>query len=269
MIQVDIRSRNDRYQLVDSFRSNRHKRTKHRVVFAEGVAIVNAILASGTAIRSIVVPRERSLSDWATGVIETSNADELLRMDDELYAELSDRSNPTELIVLAERPANTLDALDLDALDLVTVLDRPSSPGNLGTCVRSCNAFGSQAVVVLGHAADVWDPQSLRASLGTVFTTPVIEVDSPALLLSWIDRWRAANEAVRVFGTDSTGSTLIGQEHVRCPAVVVFGNEATGLSATLRESVDEIVSIPMSGTVNSINLASALTVTLYAMRSKG
>jgi TrmH family RNA methyltransferase len=266
--QIDIRSRNDRYQLIESYRVNRQKRTKHGVVFAEGVAIINAIVASRTPVRSIVIPRKRALSDWANDVIAATDCRELVTVDDDLYADLSERENPTEMIVLAERPALGLETLDLAELDLVVVLDRPGSPGNLGTCVRSANAFGSQAVVVLGHAADVWDPQSLRASLGTVFTTPVIEVDSPRTLLDWIADWRSANSAVRVLGTDSGGDTDVGNPDIRCPAVVVFGNEATGLSVTLRENVDAIVSIPMYGSVNSINLASALTVTLYAIRTK-
>lgn len=255
--------RNDEFQVLESIKTNRHKRTKRGQIFVEGVAIVNRLVAARVPVEAVVHGDRARLSDWANDVIEATDPAIRYELAPELMAELSDRANPSELIVVARRPDATLADYASAKPELVVVLDRPASPGNLGSAIRSCDAFGVDLAIVTGHACDIWDPQSLRASLGAVFAVPTIGEPSPARLIEWLDSLRAAREKFRVLGTDSGGSLQIDDQSVRSPVAVIFGNEATGLSQTLRDYVDEVVSIPMRGTVNSLNLASALSITLY------
>jgi len=260
---VRLETKNDDFQILESLKTNRHKRTKRGQIFVEGVAIVNRLVAARVPVDAIAYDAGAHLSDWARDVIETTEPAIRYELTPELMAELSDRANPSELILVARRPDATLADYASTRPELVVVLDRPSSPGNLGSAIRSCDAFGVDLVVVTGHACDTWDPQSLRASLGAVFAVPTIAEPSPARLIRWFDSLRAARDGFRVLGTDSGGSLQIDDASVRAPLAVIFGNEATGLSQTLREYVDDVVAIPMHGTVNSLNLASALSVVLY------
>lgn len=260
---VRLEVRNDDFQVLESIKTNRHKRTKRGQIFVEGVAIVNQLVAARVPVEAIVHARGAHLSDWANDVILTTEPAIRYELAPELMAELSDRANPSELIVVARRPAATLADYAYASPELVVVLDRPASPGNLGSAIRSCDAFGVDLAIVTGHACDIWDPQSLRASLGAVFAVPTVAEPSPARLIEWLDSLRAAREEFRVLGTDSGGTMQIDDESVRSPVAIVFGNEATGLSQALRDYVADVVAIPMSGSVNSLNLASALSIMLY------
>jgi len=273
---VTIASRNDDFQVLVSLKTNRQKRTKRRQVFVEGVAIINQLVRAGLRVEAVAYaadtaggrrdgtrPRTGSLSDWAKHVIAATSPSVCYELAAELMRDLSDRENPSELIVVARRPDNRLPDDEASPGDLVVVLDRPASPGNLGSAIRSCDAFGVDLVIVTGHASDIWDPQCLRASLGAVFSVPTVHEPSSRRLIGWLDSQRLARPGFRVLGTDSGGELAIDSASVTVPLAVVFGNEATGLSQTLREYVDAVVSIPMRGSVNSLNLAAALSITVY------
>jgi len=268
---VTIASRNDDFQVLQSLKTNRQKRTKRRQVFVEGVAIINQLVRAGARVEAVAYAagggrdgaglRTGALSDWARDVIAATSPTTCYELTAELMGELSDRDNPSELILVGRRPENRLP--DTAAGELVVVLDRPSSPGNLGSAIRSCDAFGVDLVIVTGHSSDVWDPQCLRASLGAVFSVQVVHEPSSRRLIEWLDSARRARAGFQVFGTDSTGELAIDSASVAVPLAVVFGNEATGLSQTLRDYVDAVLSIPMRGAVNSLNLAAALSITVY------
>jgi TrmH family RNA methyltransferase len=125
--------------------------------------------------------------------------------------------------------------------------------------VRSANAFGVDAVLVLGHGIDPWDPKVIRSSLGAVFHTPLAAVESLEELDAWLGPRREAGMAV--VGTDSAGAVPLGEAGLRRPVAVVMGNEARGRS--LQERCDRLVAIPLGGQVNSLNVACAASIILH------
>ena len=148
---------------------------------------------------------------------------------------------------------------------LVVVLDRPTSPGNIGTVARSADAFGAGGLVVTGHAADPYDPRAVRASTGSLF----------ALDRSSAPRRRARCSTGRPApGTGSSASTrapdsTCGTPTSPGPLVLVVGNETTGLAAGWREGADASVSIPMRGAASSLNMAAAASIVLHeALRQR-
>jgi TrmH family RNA methyltransferase len=150
---------------------------------------------------------------------------------------------------------------------LLVVFDRPTSPGNLGTLVRSADAFGGAAVVVSGHAADIYDPRTVRASTGSLFTLPVVHAPSAGEVLAWCAEQR---QGFQIIGTDETGTTPLDRLDLRGATVVVVGNETTGMSAAWRAACTAIASIPIGGGASSLNAAAAATVVLYeAARQRG
>ena len=111
-----------------------------------------------------------------------------------------------------------------------------------------------------GHAADPYDPQAVRASLGALFAVPVLSHESPRRLVEELrgDRW----PALRLVGTSSRGSELLGDSDLRGAVALVFGNEASGLSDAWQELCDALVAIPIHGAVSSLNLAAAAAIVL-------
>jgi TrmH family RNA methyltransferase len=159
-------------------------------------------------------------------------------------------------------PPDDLARIKLVEQPLIVVVDRPSSPGNLGTIVRSADAFGAQGVVVSGHAADPFDPQAVRASLGALFTTPVVRVASSQGIESWLQALRG-DHGVRVVGTSARADRRPDDQDFVTGTVLLLGNESQGLSAHYRSLCDDLVSIPQRGIASSLNVASAAAVLLY------
>ena len=92
-----------------------------------------------------------------------------------------------ELVAVGRVRPDDLGRVDLGGeAPLLVVFDRPTSPGNLGTLVRSADAFGARGVLVAGHAADIYDPRTLRASTGSLFALPVVHVPAAADVLAWL-----------------------------------------------------------------------------------
>jgi TrmH family RNA methyltransferase len=261
-----IRSRNATFQVLDALKRNRHKRNELGEVFIEGIEPIKQAVAAGRRVRRILCADAVKLSRWARELVERVEHDELLQLDPELYRALADREEPSELMVTVADAPLALEDLALGPSPLVLVFDRPSDHGNLGTTIRSANAFGVDAVITTGHGVDVRDPKAIRASMGAVFRTPVVQVESVAALESWLARERARVN-LRVVGTDSGGETPSTTPLLRRPCALVMGNEALGMSAALRRLSDATVAIPMRGQVDSLNVACAASILLWQIHS--
>jgi TrmH family RNA methyltransferase len=188
---------------------------------------------------------------------------------DELLRELGGKVDETpELVAVARMRPDDLGRIDLgDQAPLLVVFDRPTSPGNLGTLVRSADAFGACAVVVTGHAADIYDPRTVRASTGSLFTLPVVHASSAREVLAWCAEQR---RDLQIVGTDERATTPLDRQDLRGPTVVVVGNETTGMSTAWRAACTGIASIPIGGGASSLNAAAAATIVLYeAARQRG
>lgn len=263
---VHVGRANQVFQHLEVLKRNRTRRRQYGELFVEGVRPIQRLVAAGWPVRSVCSEEGRPLSGWARSIVAASGAERHYRLAPELMAQLSDREQPSELLLVAELRERRLEDLALPDDLLVVVLDRPSSPGNVGTVVRSADALGAHAVVVTGHAADPYDPRAIRASMGSLFSLPVVEAGGPAEL----ERFLAGRPGVHVLGTDSAGEAALRDVDLRRPTVVVAGNEAAGASHGLRELCHTVARIPMAGAADSLNMAVAASIVLYeAARQRG
>jgi tRNA G18 (ribose-2'-O)-methylase SpoU len=129
--------------------------------------------------------------------------------------------------------------------------------------VRSADAFGAAAVIVTGHAADPYDPRSVRASTGSIFALPVIRADAPRPVLDRVAELRRDGLPLEIVGTDEHGAVDVADHDLTGPRLLLIGNETGGLSAGWRDAADVTVRIPITGAASSLNAATAATVVLY------
>ena len=160
---------------------------------------------------------------------------------------------PTDLRQLLTGAAPRMVAVGVDVRD----------PGNAGTLIRCADAAGADAVVLAGDSVDCWNPKAVRASVGSVFHLALAaERDVPATLAAL----RAAG--LRLLAADGTGATdlddLADTDALAAPTAWIFGNEAHGLPAGVRDQADDVVRVPLHGLAESLNLATAAAVCLYA-----
>lgn len=262
-----VLSRNARFQQWQSYLTTRAKRTKAGLFVVQGVRPVSMALSRGWPVEAVLVRSASALSTWADDAAEQGRRSgaEIVSVAPELMAELGERAEqPPEVLLVARTRLLDLTDWTPDApAPVIVVVDRPSSPGNLGTLIRSADAFGASAVVVTGHAADPFDPVAVRATTGSLFGIPVAAAAGPTDVLAVVERLRAAGTETTVVGTDETGDRVIDEHDFRTGTVLVVGNETRGMSAAWREACDVTVSIPIGGTASSLGAPSAGAVGLY------
>lgn len=262
-----ISVRNTEFQVIQSLKLNRAKRRQIKEIFVEGIEPIKQALNAGIDITRVIVHNEAGLSDWGRRLVETSRAP-LLEMSFDLYRELCERDEPSELLITARVAPPSLEQVSLPAQPCVLIFDRPSDHGNFGSLIRSANAFDVDALLVVGHGVDWYEPKVIRASLGAVFHTPIVQVESMQALRAWIAREKARTN-IRIVGTDSTGSDSLADGAPRRPVALILGNEAKGMSVALKEVCDQLVRIPISGAVNSLNVACAGSILLWEIYKHG
>ncbi len=258
-----VSSRNARFQQWQSLLGNRGKRQRAGEFLVQGVRPISLAAEFGWRFRALIYDGQRPLSGWARGLLRDTAAVKV-PMAPALLAELGqkDEGSP-ELVAVVEMPDDDLARIPVGGGFLGIVLDRPASPGNLGSIIRSADAFGAHGVIVTGHAADIYDPRAIRASTGSLFALPVVRCPSHHELMPWLAGQRERGHPIVLAGADEReGDDISGFDLTR-PTLLVVGNETAGLSRAWREACDVCVSIPMAGAASSLNAANAATVLLY------
>ncbi|GLZ04025.1 rRNA methyltransferase [Actinomadura sp. NBRC 104412] len=265
-----ISRRNARFQQWEALSRNQNKRRRAGQFLVQGVRPITLAVERGWPVVALIYDAERTLSRWASEMLERSEG-ERVAMAPDLLRELSGKEQEVpELVAVVALPDEDLSRIPVGPSFLGVVFDRPSGPGNIGTMVRSVDAFGGAGLIVTGHAADPYDPKAVRASTGSLMAVPVVRVRSHQEVLEWTRRWRVAGRPLTVVGTDEDGTADIHEVDLTGPTLLVVGNETSGLSAGWRQGCDIMARIPITGTASSLNAASAATVALYeAARQRG
>jgi tRNA G18 (ribose-2'-O)-methylase SpoU len=250
-----MRTRNAQFQQWQALLTNRTKRHRAGEFLVQGVRPITMAVQCGWTIRALLYDEDRRLSRWASELLAEVRGTPLAG---ELLAELGEKD--AELVAVVATRADDLTRVPtVGAAPLVVALDRPTNPGNLGTIVRSADAFGAAGVVVCGHSADVYDPRTVRASTGSLFSVPVVRADGPEPVLE-----RFAG--LTVIGTDEAGTVDVADADLTGPTLLLVGNETTGLSSAWRGACDLLVRIPIGGGASSLNAATAAGIALYEAR---
>ena len=253
---IRISSRNATFQQWQALLANRQKRQRAGEFLVQGVRPITLAIQHDWPLRALIYDADRTLSRWAKDTLDTVNTGRVA-MTTELIAELGEKPDePPELVAVAELPPDDLGRIHVTDTFLGLAFDRPNTPGNIGTLIRSADAFGAGCVIVTGHGADPYDPKSVRASTGSIFALPVVRAASASEVITWA-------KPLTIAGADENGTADIADFDLTRPTLLAIGNETTGLSAAWREACDVLVRIPIVGSASSLNAASAGAIALY------
>lgn len=234
-------------------------REKEGLFLAEGVRVVEDLAASGLDLRLAVVAS--SLEDTPRGAALARTlraACTTVEVSDAELARLAATETPQGVLVLARAPEWTLDDRVIEGDATVLVLDGVQDPGNFGTMLRTADALGAAFVACLPGTVDPWNPKAVRAAAGSSFRQPAVQID-PEPLAEWL---RARGFAL--LGADAAGEPV---EAAPLPprSALVVGNEGTGLAPRTRAVLDRLVSVPIRGDAESLNVAIAAAILLYVL----
>lgn len=167
------------------------------------------------------------------------------------------------IVAVADTPRTDLAGWSGGPPTLVAVLEGLEKPGNVGAILRSADATGLDAVIVADPVTDLFNPNTIRASLGAVFSLPVFTADSPATR-HWL-----RSQGLRIFVARVDGSLPLFEASLREPCAIVLGSEAAGVSTHWREADMQAVRLPMRGKVDSLNVSATASVIFYeALRQR-
>ncbi len=230
---------------------------------AEGIRTVEELVASGLQITGALTcdlvdrtPRGAALVAQLHG-----RGVDVVRVSEREFDSASDTEYPQGVLAIAEQPKDSLEALTLPQAARLLVLDGVQDPGNVGTLLRTAAALGVTATIVLPGTVDPWNAKVVRSAVGIQFRHRTIDCTEEALVLF------LTQQGVPLWGAAPTGTSVDGLVPPPQLALVV-GNEGAGLKASVRDACAALVSLPMAPGVESLNVAVAAGIALFALRSR-
>ena len=241
------------------------ERTRQGLFVAEGRREVSLALASGARAENLVFCQElyEPEPDYP---IDEKNLDKksITYVGKEVYNKIAYRENAEGVMVVAEKTPPSLDDYTPDKNPLILVLEGLEKPGNIGAILRTADAAAVDAVLLCNPVTDIFNPNTIRTSLGCVFTMPVISCTT-AQAISWLKK-----NQVEIYAAAVQANVLYFQEDFRGYTALVFGSEDKGLSAQWTESANHLIKIPMGGRIDSLNVSASVSIIAFeAVKQRG
>lgn len=264
MTEITIYNKNNTFQKFETLKTNRNKRYRYREFLVEGVRSLNEAVKNRWKIKSFLYDKN-SLSDWAADMVKNVRTENNYCLTPQLMRELSGKEDSSELLAVIEMREDNFDQIPLKDNPFLVLFDRPSNKGNLGTMIRSCDAFGVDALILTGHAVDLYDPGVVVSAMGSFFNMPVIRVSDNQELYAYIDRLRSGYPGFQIVGTTAHKEKPLYHANLSGPLMLMMGNETMGLNRAFKDSCDLLCTIPMSekSYATSFNVSCAASILMY------
>ncbi len=250
---------NERIKLLAKLQKSRRTREESGTFVAEGVRLAREVLAGGLAVRQAFATEAAAGRYAAVWEALCQKAQEAFWLAESLEEKISDVRSPQGIYCICDipRPAPQ----DMVCAGKLLALDRLQDPGNLGTILRTADAFGAGGVILGGQCADCFSPKVVRSTMGSVFRLPVWQVEDLARTLLDLRR-----EGFVCFGAalDETARRL-GEVVFPARTVAVIGNEGNGISPQVLAACQQTLYIPMKGKAESLNAGVAASLILWEM----
>ena len=182
---------------------------------------------------------------------------EIYTITKEVYESIAYRRTTEGVIATAHPKAHSLDQLKLSANPLILVIEGVEKPGNLGAMLRTCDAAAVDAVIICDTKTDIYNPNAVRSSIGTVFTNQ-IGIASTQDVITFLK-----DKAIKTYAADLTATANHFNKDLSTPTAIIVGDEATGLSQDWIHAADDRIKIPMLGRIDSLNVSVSAAILLY------
>ena len=255
-------SQNPRVKYLRSLRLRKYRQREGRFLI-EGIRVVEEALSCDALVESLVYSPELLVSERAKGLVERVEPARQIVLSGDVFRTLSGREDPQGIAAVVCIKERSLSDIPLSNDMLVIVAYQLQDPGNLGSILRTADAVGATGVVVVEPSVDLYDPETVRATMGSLFALPIVRVADETALPRWYTEIRAAGLPLQVVGSSAHAQQLHFEVEYQHPIVLLVGNERQGLPQSARESVDLMVRLPMVGRATSLNVAAATAALVY------
>ena len=237
----------------------RKERWAKQLFLVEGIKIVEESVDNGYPITNIIYSDEIfNVRGGDTLFNKIKNYDRLINVSDKLYKDISDTENPQGILAVAKFEVNSIENIKTKDNPFILLLDQVQDPGNMGTIIRTADAFGIDGIIVTEGCVDIYNPKVVRSTMGSIFRVPIYhELDG----IKVIDELK--KQKMKIYSTSLEGSQYIQDTNFREGCMLVIGNESRGVSNILNSLTDKLVKIPMIGEAESLNAAVASSIIMY------
>ena len=241
--------------------NNARERRRQNLFMIEGARELSLAIAGCHVIRTLFVCDDLLNSEGEELIGKVDVHTEKISMD--VFRKMAYREASDGIIAVSEPKHVTPDMVRLSTNPFVIVLEALEKPGNLGAILRTADAAGVDAVIVCDPKTDIYNPNTIRSSIGCVFTQQVVTCASE-VALQWLKQ-----AGIRIYAAELTASEWYYATDFKQPSAIVLGSEDNGLSASWLHNADHRIKIPMRGYIDSLNVSvSAAVITFEAMRQR-
>lgn len=227
----------------------------------EGIRFVEEALNSAWLVEALIYSQNFK-GDGRGGrlLIEASNRGaDLIEVPEPLFKELANTETPQGILAVVQQRNNSLEELAvIPQPALLVLVDGVRDPGNLGTIIRSADAAGAGGVILLKGTADIYNPKTLRATMGSIFHLPVIQNGVAEEVIDYLK-----TGGIKIVAGAPRAVRVIYECDLSVPCALAVGGEASGIGETLLYGANELVRIPMPGRAESLNVAISAAIMLY------
>ena len=250
--------------LVKQTRALRRRKTREAsgLFVVEGLHHVGSALEAGWRIESLIYAPDLLTGDFARTLLDQAQRSGLVPqpVSAKVMDSLAEKDNPQGILALVNQ--RSLQLSDLGDFRSGVALISPQDPGNVGTILRTIDAVGVDLLFLLNGGVDLYHPTCVRASMGTLFWKQVVQSDFDAFR-DWVKR-----RGYKLVGSSAHAQVDYRETHLgEAPWVLLLGSEQKGLSDEQMAACNVTVSMPMRGTISSLNLAVAAGILLYALNA--
>lgn len=258
---IEITSnQNARIKYLVKLRDRRARETDKKMI-VEGYREVTRALEQGMKLEEFYFSEPFFLGQNEPGLIEkiAKSGTQMYRVSENVFPKISYRDRPEGLLGVLPFFDTSLNHLKLSGrkYPLFLVVEAIEKPGNLGTMLRTADAVKANGLIICNRCTDVFNPNVIRASTGTLFSVPIAETTTEEAI-----EWLQKNK-IKTFAADPYAKSVYYQQNFLGPVAIVLGAEQFGLSQKWKDNCDVLVNIPMLGLADSLNVAQAGTILLF------
>ncbi|VEJ44608.1 TrmH family RNA methyltransferase [Bartonella vinsonii] len=243
--------------------SQKKNRNREGLFMAEGLKLVIDALNLGWTLQTLIFSKSKmgNAAIENTAARTVANGGFVIKASEKVMESITHRDNPQTVIGIFKQQWHFLETIKGRVTDVYVALERVRDPGNLGTIIRTADAVGAKGVILIGETTDPFSPETVRATMGSIFSIPLYRLDESAFL-NWSSRFNGM-----IIGTHLKGSIDYRTiDFKNGPVILLMGNEKQGLPDILANCCDKLARIPQSGRADSLNLAIATALMLYEIR---
>lgn len=233
------------------------ERKAQNTILIEGVREVVLAQRAGYAIQSLFICPEIIKAQTAYPLAEVQANVSTHIITPQVYQSLTYRETTEGVIALATPKLHILQNIKLTASPLLLIIEAVEKPGNLGAMLRTCDAAGADAVIICDSKTDLYNPNVIRSSLGTVFTN-TIAVCSSSEAIAFVKE-----KNITLYAAELQAPRFHHQQNLSKPTAFVVGAESTGLSTAWLTAADQKIKIPMLGKIDSLNVSVSAGILLF------